>query len=61
MNRKGYYKDRTLERRNSVVHRWLREDRERSEGIRSAPGKAEAEIGGIQCEIAKVLEATAPR
>jgi len=47
---------RDQERRNKVVHRWLREERERYEGIRSAPGRAEAELASMQCAIVRALE-----
>lgn len=48
---------KTIEQRYKIVHRSLRENRERYEGVSSSPSKAEAEIAGIQCEIMKAMEA----
>lgn len=48
---------KAIEQRYKLVHRVLRERRERYEGVRSNPGPAEAEIAGIQCEIIKAVEA----
>ena len=55
---------RDLEARTAILHARLRESREHTEGVRSlhllSDESPEVEVGSIQAQIARVLEATDP-